>query len=59
MRTPGAVHDTSSEVDAGGFMLGAALSSLRERGSIGGFHGVGTTPKRRGLKLAKRPLEAC
>ena len=24
-----------------------------------GFHGVGTTPKKRGLKLAKRPLEAC
>ena len=24
-----------------------------------GFHGVGTMPKRRGLKLAKRPLEAC
>ena len=29
--TPGAVPDTSSEVDAGGFTLGTVLSSLRER----------------------------
>ena len=33
--TPEAVHVTSSEADAGGFALGAALSSLRERVSIG------------------------